>query len=86
MILEVDQIQQVNLHLLASSSSNASDHSCASSGEGLQKKVCISLCTSHFPCPVQQLAIHIGKYKTFDLLDEGLLFAFLAIFGLPRRG
>jgi len=31
-------------YLLASSSSNASDHSCASSGEGLQKKVCALAC------------------------------------------
>ena len=30
--------------------------------------------------------MHIGKYKIFNLLDEGLLFAFLASFGLPRRG
>lgn len=33
-----DHIQEVNLHLLASSSSNASAQSSASSGEGLQEK------------------------------------------------
>jgi hypothetical protein len=37
-ILVRDHIQEVNLHLLASSSSNASAQSCASSGEGLQEK------------------------------------------------
>lgn len=85
LILEMDQIQQVNLHLLASSSSNASDHSWASSGEGLQEKFCV-LAHACQRFPFQLSSEFIRKYKIFNLLGEGLLFAFLAGFGLPRRG
>lgn len=86
-IFEMDPIQEENLHLLASSSSKASDHSSASSGEGLQERFRTLAYAQHSPSSgLSRPAVHLCNDKIFDLLDEGLLFAFLASFGLPRRG